>query len=348
VSLCLLVICLAAAASRSLEAQEAAEISTHRLTAPGHGRIRSWRKMMLCSALLRQWGAKQASKLLRLLKPQLLRIRYRVMGGRLHSVPRTWSTAPDCSSCKARYGCRIGSRGLHRSSQRQTIQPALSQRVSGPPCRAPAVTALLPNRKTEQRLGTHRCSVGRTWRPPLAEIGTGRHAVAIYWPNSAHGALRRRRTVGGYCQRERGSAAPSRGAAAMAPCMAQLPGASTRSACSTVPDRRPRTVAGCSPTNAPASLEPLANLDKHSTHTLNPPPKTSPSPSLHAGPSPTWPSQNPSRLKAIISLEPSQSLGRYLYFVHVRRGRRRLVSPSSIRPSIGPSSLLIATWPDLF
>lgn len=64
----------------------------------------------------------------------------------------------------------------------------------------------------------------RTWRPPLAEIGTGRHAVAVYRPNSTHGALRCRRTVGGCREGERGSAAPSRGAAVMAPCVAEAAG----------------------------------------------------------------------------------------------------------------------------
>ncbi|KAH0489270.1 hypothetical protein TgHK011_009709 [Trichoderma gracile] len=150
--------------------------------------------MMPCSALL---CCAHTAKLSQRLEPQLLRVRYRVMGGRLLCVPRTWSTAPGCSSCKvwmlhwqlrlASYGgpvlyCRYDMRpGGTKQPGDKTIQPALSQRVSGPPCRAPAVTALLPNRKTEQRLRAHRCSVGR-------------------------------RTVGGCCAGERGSAAPSRGA----------------------------------------------------------------------------------------------------------------------------------------
>ncbi|PTB74049.1 hypothetical protein M440DRAFT_1464769 [Trichoderma longibrachiatum ATCC 18648] len=110
------------------------------------------------------------------------------MGRRLHSVPRTWSTAPRLLQLQGKLG-----EWVDEQPATKTIKPALSQRVSGPPCRAPAVTALLPKRKTEQRLGAHKCSVGR-------------------------------RTVGGCREGERGSAAPSRGAAVMAPCVAEAAG----------------------------------------------------------------------------------------------------------------------------
>ncbi|UKZ49356.1 hypothetical protein TrVGV298_003603 [Trichoderma virens] len=179
-------------------------------------------------------------------------------------------------------------------------QFALSQRVSGPPCRAPAVATLLLKRKTEKPTIAALDGKMRTWRPPLAEIGTGRHAVAIYWPNRCHGER--------YCigtVREHGTALddtgrhwtmldaalkktqspprrPTKMPAATAACDGERQCDSASS--------RARTVAACSPTNAQQSLEPLANLDKHSTHTWIPP-KNLPQPSLHAGPSPTWPSQ---------------------------------------------------------
>lgn len=96
----------------------------------------------------------------------------------------------------------VAGQGSTAQAQKTSSQPseqfALSQRVSGPPCRAPAVATLLLKRKTLKPTIAALDGKMRTWRPPLAEIGTGRHALAIYWPNSGHGERHCIATVRGH------------------------------------------------------------------------------------------------------------------------------------------------------
>lgn len=146
----------------------------------------------------------------------------------------------------------------------------------------------------------------RTWRPPLAEIGTGRHALAIYWLNSGHGERYRYR----HCAWAWDDAKQHKTQYLV---RAGSPLSLRYHSDATVPTALRAPSLLVPPLTPSRSLEPLANLDKHSTHTLTPP-KNSPSrPCTPDHPRPG--SAKPSRLKAIISLEPSPFFGRYVVAV---------------------------------
>ncbi|KAK4064591.1 hypothetical protein Trihar35433_8108 [Trichoderma harzianum] len=214
-----------------------------------------------------------------------------------------WLSRTDGLDWQAVAGNGSTAQAQKTSSQRQF---ALSQRVSGPPCRAPAVATLLLKRKTEKPTIAALDGKMRTWRPPLAEIGTGRHALAIYWLNSGHGE----RYCYRHCARAWDDAKQHKTQYLV---RAGSPLSLRYHSNATVPEaiRAPSLLVP--PLTPSRSLEPLANLDKHSTHTLTPP-KNSPSrPCTPDHPRPG--SAKPSRLKAIISLEPSPFFGRYVVAV---------------------------------